>query len=250
MRPQIPSLRRIPDEKPRTWITCLTLIVVLAGLALCLAGCSCAAPTQGWQAEDFLSVSFPPVKLATDEYIESVELELQDGMIATINWIPPDWHLDARWDTPNLTLLNLWARHFGSGLTSGRDLDGFITVQAGHPTRFEVKARLLTEIPNPTEPKCRTNFFTQSNLIFRPVSRPENLSRSHVMEVEFLKKYTPPPPFVTERGEHVVRRGDSLASIAKLYGLSISELTALNPGLQGEEVKVGQLIRIRKNQRE
>ncbi|MGH7992138.1 MAG: LysM peptidoglycan-binding domain-containing protein [Limisphaerales bacterium] len=221
---------------------------MLFSLSNLLTGCADAPISQEWRAGDFVLVSFPEVTLAKNEYIESVEVEVQDGMIATINWIPQDWSIDLQWDNPELSLLSLSAGHFPSGLTSARDLNGFITVQTGHPTRFEIKARLLTEIASPTNPECRTNVLTQSRLILRPVSRPQNLSRMHVMSPEFMQKYIPPLPFVNQAGQYVVRKGDSLAAIAELYGLSMSELLAMNPGLKEVQPKAGQLIRVRKNE--
>lgn len=194
----------------------------------------------------FFSVAFPEVKLAENEYIESVEVAVQAGMIATMNWIPPDWSIELYWDTPELTRLTLQAGHFPAGLTNAKLLDGFITVDAGHPTRFEVKATLLTEIPHPEEPISRTHVFNHSQLVLKPVSRPSHLSRSHVMPPEFREAYIPPPPQVNAQGQYVVRKGDTLESIAALHGLSLPALRGLNPGLHADHLVTGQLLRVRK----
>lgn len=45
---------------------------------------------------------------------------------------------------------------------------------------------------------------------------------------------------------HVVQRGDTLYGVAMRYGLSVSQLTAANPGL-GSQIKVGQNIRLPSN---
>lgn len=44
---------------------------------------------------------------------------------------------------------------------------------------------------------------------------------------------------------HAVRNGDTLWDIAKRYGVSVSTLTQLNPGLDARDLKVGQAIRVR-----
>lgn len=44
---------------------------------------------------------------------------------------------------------------------------------------------------------------------------------------------------------HAVRNGDTLWDIAKRYGVSVSTLTRLNPGLDARDLKVGQAIRVK-----
>ncbi len=43
---------------------------------------------------------------------------------------------------------------------------------------------------------------------------------------------------------HVVRSGDTLASIARKYGVSLNALTTANPGVEPRRLKVGQTIKI------
>jgi len=243
-------LRSLPSAQgPVTFFTSLWIFLFLAAFWLLLTGCARTTSPSGWQAGDFLTISFPKVDLAENEYIEAVEVTVQGGMIATINWIPQDWSIESHWDNPELAMLSLQAGHFPAGLTNAEALDGFITVQAGHPTRFEIRATLLSESPHPVEPMSRTSVLTQSQLILRQVPRPQNLSRSHVMAAEFMEKYTPPPPFVNEAGQYVVRRGDTLVSIAALNGLSMSELLTMNPELQAKKLITGQKIRVRRQQK-
>jgi LysM repeat protein len=50
----------------------------------------------------------------------------------------------------------------------------------------------------------------------------------------------PPPP----GGKHVVRAGDTLWEVANKYGLTVAQLTAANPGVSPDTLRVGQTIAI------
>jgi LysM repeat protein len=50
----------------------------------------------------------------------------------------------------------------------------------------------------------------------------------------------PPPP----GGKHVVRAGDTLWDIANRYGLTVAQVTAANPGVSPDNLRVGQTLMI------
>ncbi len=52
------------------------------------------------------------------------------------------------------------------------------------------------------------------------------------------------PTTLTSRGIHVVKRGESLGSIAKRYGTTVTRLKSLN-GIKGSRVIAGQTLRVR-----
>lgn len=52
------------------------------------------------------------------------------------------------------------------------------------------------------------------------------------------------PTTLTSRGIHVVKRGESLGSIAKRYGITVTRLKSLN-GIKGSRVIAGQPLRVR-----
>ena len=52
------------------------------------------------------------------------------------------------------------------------------------------------------------------------------------------------PTTLTSRGIHVVKRGESLGTIAKRYGTTVSRLKSLN-GIKGSRVIAGQTLRVR-----
>jgi hypothetical protein len=235
-----------PIDRTRRFVRALSLL--LAGLSIMLAGCAHGPTSPGWRAGQFLTVSLPQVTLATNESIQSVELEIQSGMLATINCVPLDWSIQLRWDSPSVILLSFTAGHFVSGLTGTRGLDGFISVQAGDPSQFEIATRLLIGIAGRESPDCRTNVLTQSDLVLKPCSRPQNGSPLHTMPPEFMEKRIVPPPRASAGADYMVStKGESFATVAKLHGISLSDLLALNPGSSDGPLRVGQKIRVRKS---
>jgi LysM repeat protein len=47
-------------------------------------------------------------------------------------------------------------------------------------------------------------------------------------------------------GEYVVRSGDSFAKIARSQGVSIADLTAVNPGVNSSKLQPGQKLKLPK----
>jgi LysM repeat protein len=51
-------------------------------------------------------------------------------------------------------------------------------------------------------------------------------------------------PVVAGPGEYVIKSGDSLAKVARANGVSLSDLEAVNPGVDSKHLKVGQKIKL------
>ena len=83
-----------------------------------------SAPDHG-----YFAVSFPCVSLAKHEYIQSVEVVVRCGRIASIRHLLEDWDLELGWENPSFLKLTSQARHFSAGLASVSELVDFITVQ-------------------------------------------------------------------------------------------------------------------------
>jgi LysM repeat protein len=53
-------------------------------------------------------------------------------------------------------------------------------------------------------------------------------------------------PVVAGPGEYVIKSGDSFAKIARAHGASLSDIQAVNPGVDSSKLKVGQKIKLPK----
>jgi hypothetical protein len=241
-RPPIPS----PNNRPRRFLRAVSLL--LAVPPILLAGCGQGATSPGGRADRFLTVSLPPVKLGTNESIQSVEMEIRAAILASINCVPLDWSIQSRWDSPDLILLKLQAGHFVSGLTAASGLDGFITVQAGDPSQFEIATRVLIGFAGPDSPDGRTNFLTRLDLVLKPCSPMHNRTSLHAMPSEFMERRVVSPRRASAGAVYLIStKGETFATVAKLHRISLSDLLALNPGSSDGPLRVGQKIRVRKS---
>ena len=53
-----------------------------------------------------------------------------------------------------------------------------------------------------------------------------------------------PPDLINEEGVYVIASGDTVARIARRFGLSMADLMAMNPGLEPTRIKIGQRVRV------
>jgi LysM repeat protein len=53
-------------------------------------------------------------------------------------------------------------------------------------------------------------------------------------------------PVVAGPGEYVIKGGDTLAKVARAQGVSLADLSAVNPGVDSSKLKVGQKIKLPK----
>jgi hypothetical protein len=215
-------------------------IGAIAALAGLLAGCS-HKPAEHESVQLF-KVSFPEVALAKDEYIQSVQVQIESGRVAAVNVLPEDWDVELVWDTPSLLNVKYTARHFSSGLETAHALDGFITLQPQPAREFDAKAKLTTASPDPTGRAPREISFCKTNLVFQGVGRVPNAALP-----DWLVSYPAPPTnrFAGPSGDYMVRSGDTIVAIAAEFYIEPSELIALNPGIRPTALKIGQKIKIR-----
>jgi hypothetical protein len=138
------------------------VFVLLVGLFFWATGCVSQPPTQKLQ-----TVSFSDVKLEKYEYIQSVEVSITRGHVASVNRLLDDWETDVHWDNPGLKIVDLQAGHFSSGLASIHKLDGFISI-IPDDSYFDIKATLITKSCDPTGRTPRRIFLNRSQLILTP----------------------------------------------------------------------------------
>ena len=83
--------------------------IPLVSVLLALSGCAHQPKLATSGAHRYLSVSFPRVKLAEHEYIQSVEVFVRCGRIVSIERLLDDWDLEVQWDNSPFGSL-LWSR--------------------------------------------------------------------------------------------------------------------------------------------
>lgn len=125
-------------------------------LACLLCGCSQRATPQYAIAENTASLSFPTLKLESDEFIQSIDLEIRGGRVASINQLLDDWDLELAWDNPGLLVLRMNARHFSAGLADLRLLNKFITLENQPGEALRLSAKLVSSSTDPTGRADRT----------------------------------------------------------------------------------------------
>jgi hypothetical protein len=136
------------------------------------AGCAHRLGPEPSMAQPQVSVSFPPLKFANQEYVQSVEVEIRCGRVVSINRLLDDWDLELAWDHPGRLMLEMHARHFSSGLADLSVLDDFITVESDEVSAFTITAHVRTASTDPTGRGERTNAVSHANFMFKAVSPP------------------------------------------------------------------------------
>src|SRR3954470_978520 len=152
----------------------LSTAKITCSVVLLLALTSCSHdPTTPPASARLLTISFPNLPLAENEYIQSITLEFDSGRVVSLNPMPSDWSATLHWNNTNCCSLTAEAGHFSNGLRSLRQLDRVITVLAGHPTRFEIRATTTAQsLGNETnEGSERTFDLTEKDLRLEPASQ-------------------------------------------------------------------------------
>ena len=145
-----------------------------------VGGCAHRQMPQGGRSLQTLAVSLPVIKLAKDEYIESVELAVCCGRIVAIQSLLDDWDLEVRWDSPDLVKISTLARHFPAGRKSVDAFAGFITVSelpgkdcfnAPGKRGMRVTATVVTDTASPdgTGPGPRKYEFSEREMVLKPL---------------------------------------------------------------------------------
>ena len=152
--------------------------LLIAG-ALALTG-GCDSPTRSHVAAgkdaspvvfESRTVSFPPAKLAKDEFIQGVTFSIKSCRIVAIGHIPRDWDFALHCETGNSLTLKCNPGHFASGLSSFKELDGFITIQFVSGAKaieetgpFQIQATVTAEKTIPAGGGRRTLSFSPVRL--------------------------------------------------------------------------------------
>jgi LysM repeat protein len=72
------------------------------------------------------------------------------------------------------------------------------------------------------------------------------ITKLEEMRKPVATKGGPKEPVVAGPDEYVIKGGDSFAKIARAHGCSISDIAAVNPGVDSGHLKVGQKIKLPK----
>jgi hypothetical protein len=215
----------------------LLAIVASAFMAVwntgCVHGPKADAPDHG----SLCTVSLPPLELAGGEYIQSVEVTISDGHIATINRTWDDWDMKLEWDSPGDLALKCRARHFSSGFQSTRAFNRFITVQVGSPacdtsrsTSFDIRATVRTDSTDKARRGEREYHFSRFDIVLSP----EPNAAVCIKRDALLR--------TSEAGVYVVQWGHSATEIAAHFHLTVGQLSLLNPGVDLSHLRVGQRL--------
>jgi hypothetical protein len=222
----------------------LLVIVASAFTAVCNTSCVHGTKPDAVSRGSSFAVSLPPLKLADWEYIQSIEVTIEGGRIATINRTWDDWDMELDWDSPGDLALKCQARHFSSGFQSTQEFNRFITVQVGSPscdttgsTSFDIMATVRTGSPDGTGRGEREYHLARSELILSP--RPS----ASIWGKRAPFYYSP------ESRTYIVQWGYNATEIAKQLGVAVGELSLLNPGVDLSHLKVGQVLIVSEQER-
>jgi LysM domain len=229
--------------------------LLIVGMLHAFTGCNRnSAPLQSTGQP--MTVSFPAVVLADKQLIQSLELTLEFGRVIAINHVPQDWQVELRWSDRYCIGLKCYAGHFSAGLSSVKELDGCVTVLAGHPSKLDIRADLAAEIlslSEATETKNQdagTFTFSRSELGLKPVSQIKQLQTIApsvlLAPPEWLGKSEPAPALrhANSDGIYIVRKDDTVELIARSFGLTIRDLVSLNPDWRAAQLLIGQTIKV------
>ncbi len=126
------------------------------------------------------------------------------------------------------------------------DIEGSTITAAGFADRHGVSLKQLKWY-NPTLKTTRKGRLVAGQTVRVP--RRDAIALARELPDPSIERYGPSGgSSLTARGVHVVRRGETLASIAKKYGLSEARLRSLN-GMKGSRVLAGQTVVIRASSR-
>lgn len=208
------------------------------------------APFARAAAVDVRAVCFPNLALATNETIQRLEVTVDHGEILAVYGLPGDWSLDmgrrSVFDEPDLIAE---AGHFPAGLRDIHELDHLVTVLAGHPSGFAVRAALRLvesgEDANPERTLVMTNLILQA---VAPEEWPAFKARPMALDPSYAQPCPPPPPpdrQVKAEGLIVFGATDSAALICRDFSIPLEELQKLNPQADFDHPRIGMMVRVR-----
>ncbi|HSY18924.1 MAG TPA: LysM domain-containing protein [Candidatus Acidoferrales bacterium] len=209
--------------------TRLWVVVASVFMAVCPTGCVHGPGSGTARQGSSFTVSLPPLKLADGEYIQSVEITIEGGRIASLNRTWDDWDMEMNWDRPGYLTLNCEARHFNAGFPSTRAFDRFIVVESNSGS-LDIAATVHTASTSDTGRRENVYRLARSDLIFSP---PPGAS---VWRTRAPFDYSP------GSAKYVVQWGYDAAEIAKQLEVTAGQLSSLNPGVDLAQLKVGQVL--------
>jgi hypothetical protein len=209
--------------------TRLLLGVAAAFMAVCVTGCVHGTKSDTVSHGSSFTVSLRPLKLADREYIQSVEVTIECGRIATINRTWDDWDMELIWDSPGVLAFNCKARHFSSGFPSTQEFDRFITVQVDSGS-FDIMATVHTDSIDDTGRGERVYHLSRSEFTLSP--RPS----ASVWRARAAFYHSP------ESKTYIVQWGYNATEIAEQLHLTVGQLSFLNPGVRLSQLNVGQVL--------
>lgn len=142
-------------------------IVSLVMAVFVVGGCAHQPVLRPVREFSQVRVSFPPLKLAANEFIQAVEVEVRCGHIVSIQHLPFDWDLKVEWDSTSYEKLSARADHFSAGLASAYKLADFITVRDAGDGCLSIKANLVTDRAGSSNGETRKYEFSQAQLILK-----------------------------------------------------------------------------------
>ena len=126
------------------WFRLLLLLLVV------MTGCITKQAAESCPGGATFLVSLPEIKLADEEYIQSVEVEIRCGCVVSINRFLDDWDTEVTWDHPGLLFVRCQARHFSAGFSNTGALAQFITARGSDECSMRVTAKVITSSTEPT----------------------------------------------------------------------------------------------------
>ncbi len=133
-------------------------------LVLLLIICGCAHTPAPVANHYYRTVSFPNIKMAAGERIESVEVVISCARFTAIRHIPNDWTVGVTSPVSEVSTLEANAGHGSSSLGNSRDLDDFITIRICDPSSFDIKGTAVVVVGDLE----RTVAFTRKDFVLKP----------------------------------------------------------------------------------
>ena len=210
----------------------LMAIVSAALMAVCVVGCVHGTKPDAARHSLLFTVSLPPLKLAENEYIQSVDVTIYGGRIATVNRTWDDWNISIGPDSnPDDWVCYCEARHFSNGFSSTHELDRFITVKADLAA-FDIRAAVTTERAGVPDLGEKVYHLSRAEFILNP--RPG----ASVWRQRAAFDHAP------ESHTYIVQWDYDAMEIGKRLHLTEAQLSLLNPGVDLSQLKVGQVLNV------
>jgi hypothetical protein len=143
-------------------------VLVLMSAVSCQGDRPQARP--GERTDEFLSVSFPSIRLDPNERIVGLEIIVTHGHVKAIDNIPSDWSMYLEVDPPWQSRVSGAAHHGAGALTSSSQLDSLIVISPWPDETHGVEMRASLHTTVDFE-QTRTRSFTMNDLVLKKQRR-------------------------------------------------------------------------------